>query len=381
MAYREYYLLTVSMPNCFGCTPKTSTVLRIFGWLWIMTLVFSCTMSEPQTATITVKYGDDYYSRSGSEAFTLGALHDTGIGLDTLWLRPDAPGTWKLSVNELTRGLHRPSDTLHFRFFLADEASDRKTGSLLKKEKEMRSVSLSDLLDENVVMEFGQPWQPGQLYKVTFQVDMNNQKVLGFFRPDEGDRVAVSGSWCGWCRPGVILEPSGNGIWQNTVRFSAKPGNAEQYRFSIQTERDVIMPAGGVETVRRQIKLTENPEEVSSDHPQEFHAGLAFYNNQRRVVRFIAESDGVDIKESHGGQNVMQNKADYYVHIWYENLPAPERSEPMMRVSDQRWEMVFMVPPGVDTLGWAVTNGQARAVKPIAKHRVLEEGSAVYKQF
>lgn len=84
---------------------------------------------------------------------------------------------------------------------------------------------------------------------------------------------------------------------------------------------------------------------------------------------------------SRGDQIVMRDMLNYYVHIWYENKAAPERSEPMMRVSDQRWEMVFMVPPGVDTLGWAVTIGKARVVKPVAKHRVLEEGSAVYKKF
>ena len=105
-----------------------------------MTLVLSCTMSEPQTATVTVKYEDDYYSRSGSETFTMGALHDTGIGLDTLWLRPDAPGTWKFSVNDLTRGLHRPADILQFRFFLADAASDRKTGSVLFQEKSCEAL-------------------------------------------------------------------------------------------------------------------------------------------------------------------------------------------------------------------------------------------------
>ena len=215
-----------------------------------MTLVLSCTMSEPQTATITVKYGDGYYSKSGSEAFTMGALHDTGIGLDTLWLRPDVPGTWKLSVNELTRGLHRPSDTLQFRFFLADAVSDRIVGSFLKKEKELRSVALSDLLDENIVMEFGQPWQLKAVYPLRFEVNMSNQQVLGFFNPEEGDHVTVTGSWCGWCRPGVNLQEGDKGTWKADAEVRVRPGSEVQWWFAIETGRQAYLPNEGLERKR-----------------------------------------------------------------------------------------------------------------------------------
>jgi hypothetical protein len=55
-------------------------------------------------------------------------------------------------------------------------------------------------------------------FKPVFRVNMSNQQVLGFFEPDQGDRVFVTGPWYGWPELGRELNPvsgdKGMGVWE-----------------------------------------------------------------------------------------------------------------------------------------------------------------------
>ncbi len=80
-----------------------------------------------------------------------------------------------------------------------------------------RKIMLSDL--EVIAPEFiyNRPWKQWPDHQVTFTVDMRNQELIGFFQPDKGDQVVVSGSFTVWSPGGIpLIDKSRDGVYRIT---------------------------------------------------------------------------------------------------------------------------------------------------------------------
>lgn len=200
---------------------------------------------------------------------------------------PDRRGVWHIPVRQLTVKFDRPADTLMIRF------SAWSNGKSLPLNDTIRRAPLNYLLDQQPVFTYGEPWQPGRVVQTLFRVNMANQQVLGFFEPDQGDRVFVTGPWYGWPEQGREMHPVGgdNSVWEleTEVRFlqDEPPG----YRYRIESSRDVVLPNKGLETypLRR----------LKTDHLQVPDNEPDWFNGQKRVVRFVIDEQTLTLQPGH----------------------------------------------------------------------------------
>ena len=155
-----------------------------------------CGHDEPDRPGLSFELPPDSLSLP-VENRSVGILrYDADGRTDTLYLQSAAAEhTWRITMQELLAGIDYPADSLSLRMFVAGRDSDE--GAC--KEDMIRTLAVADLFDEEITLTYNQPWPLKKAYPLRFEVDMNNQKVLGFFKPEEGDEVTVTGSWCGWC--------------------------------------------------------------------------------------------------------------------------------------------------------------------------------------
>jgi hypothetical protein len=203
---------------------------------------------------------------------------------DTLAL-VDNRGDWHYSVplENLVRRANRPlmsQDTLSFFFAIAGSEGLRPENT------DVRLITWGSLLESRSVFRFGDAFDHRMRATVRFAVDMNNQSVLGFFRPEAGDRVTVSGNFTEWSPEGLPLEDLGGGIFGASLPVSFDPGRPLEYRFR-------ILPSG-----RRAVLVNEGwetlPPRRLSVSGTSAHAPVAAFSDLRRVVRLTVSTAGLE---------------------------------------------------------------------------------------
>lgn len=99
----------------------------------------------------------------------------------------------------------------------------------------------------------------------------------------------------------------------------------------------------------RRLSLPEVP-------PDRHELPLAWFNDQKRVVRFIAFRDDA----AYSGQAEMAPVREdnpggdepIYLQLWFDGQSTPARTEEMMQTGSQTWESVFMIPNGIAEIGY-----------------------------
>jgi hypothetical protein len=256
----------------------------------------------------------------------------------------DPQGNWIYSANidsclKREGGFSFSADTLEFNFglstgenhILLEEGSERIT---------IRKIARTQLENEPPVFTYNENFNGAMPYEVTFTVGMNNQETLGFFQPDKGDEVVVSGSFCAWAAEGVALKDEGGaGVYSKEISIKQNPKEPIEYRFRIIPKRKAILPNQGWET-----------EGIRQSILSGFTVKLPYaeFNNVRRVARFIIntrewEKEG-KFKPLKG--DILQMKL---LFDGKENL-----SDALFQVKEQQYETAFMVPLTVREVQWQV---------------------------
>ncbi len=341
-------------PN--SLSPSADLVL---GTLLILLAIglTGCGHESPDRAALTFEVPPDSLSLPVEERSVGMLRYDADGRADTLYLQVDQAHTWRIAIDDILADIDHPADSLLLRMFVT--GSDRDGGSY--KEDIIRTLALSDLFDEEVVLTYNQPWPVKEAYPLRFEVDMSNQKVLGFFKPDEGDHVTVTGSWCGWCRQGVKLQQGDEGTWKAEVEVRVRPGSEVRWRYGIETERQAFLPNEGLEKKMRRLMLPEVPQ-ARHELP------TAWFNDQKRVVRVRAEAEPE-----------VAGSLDPEVHLFYDGATNPARIEPMMPVSDANWEMAFMVPEETGRLRWRVLSAAQRQLLAEGEESELQDQGHVIR--
>lgn len=240
-----------------------------------------------------------------------------------------------------------PPDTLEFKFVIRT-ANNRYVPNNGWETLPNRKIALSDLEVKTPEFVYNRPWKQWPDHQVTFTVDMRNQEVLGFFQPDKGDQVVVSGSFTGWSPGGIpLIDKSGDGVYRTTVPVSADPNQPVSYKFRMVPANHKILPDHGWESkANRQIG------HLRSDTVLTYTA----FNNLRRVARFIIKADvwtksGI-FHPLKGDILQIKIRFDGHTHL----------SNPLIKVHSGSWETAMAIPLNSQETEWQVVENMNKSL-------------------
>jgi hypothetical protein len=265
---------------------------------------------------------------------------------DSLFLS-DAKGNWIFNI-DLGKSLKNLSgksptdDTLEFKF-VVHAGDGREVDHQGWEATNNRQMTLADIKKKKPLFIFNEEYEEKETFEATITVGMNNQKVLGFFRPEEGDEVIVSGSFCGWSSKGIPMkDEDGTGIYSVTLPVKINPKELVEYKFRIMTKRKALIPNKGWETqVNRQWKLTSSMTEFP----------YAEFNDIRRVARFVINT------EQWEQEGKFKPKKGDILQIKILLDGKESLSDALFQVKDHVYETALVIPLTAKEVQWqAVRN-------------------------
>jgi hypothetical protein len=255
----------------------------------------------------------------------------------------------------------RPDDTLEFKFII-HPGGERKIANYGWEDGPNRRISASDVEKRNPILVFSEPYDGSQTYEVTFRVGMSNQKVLGFFQPESGDEVIVSGTFCNWASDGVPMKEEDGSIYSTKVRVKQNPKEPFEYRYRIVTKRKVTQVNRGWETiVSRHWDLTDSTTEIPYTE----------FNDIRRVARFI-----IDAKEWEQQGKFMPKKGDI-LQIKLVLDGKETLSDALFQVGRYTYEIGLTIPLNARDVQWQVVRNIKEDLTPLRMAEVDLKGAII----
>jgi hypothetical protein len=168
---------------------------------------------------------------------------------------------------------------------------------------------------------------------------MSNQNILGFFVPEEGDKVILSGNFCNWSKEGIMMQDKGDNVYSVKIPIKYKPEEPIEFKYKILTKRKVILLNSGWETTpNRKFAISEKETEVPYTE----------FSNMRRVARFVVNTERL---EEEGKFNPMKGDI-LQIKL---NLDGKESlTDPLMRVSKHEYETAVIIPMNVSKCQYMV---------------------------
>jgi hypothetical protein len=263
---------------------------------------------------------------------------------DTLALM-DPKGDWqyRAPLSEVIRNANRPlmaEDTLSFFFAIA--GSD----GLRAEETEVRRVTWGALTGSAPLFRFGDAFGRSARATVRFVVDMNNQEVLGFFRPEAGDHVVVSGNFNDWTPEGLPLADLGRGIYGASLPVSFDPSRPLEYRFRIRpgNRRAVLVNEGWEIVSPRRISVRGS----SADAP------LASFSDLRRIVRLSVSTANLASQVFDPDRDILQAR------FYFDDETV--LSDALFELRRGHYETALAVPLTVERIAWQLVTDVGRRV-------------------
>jgi hypothetical protein len=256
----------------------------------------------------------------------------------------DEKGDWMYTVNldvffATKRGFFTAEDTLEFRFVVHAD-SNRHVENKGWENIKNRHMTWTYLEKKKPVFTYNEEFDEREKFDVTFRVGMNNQKVLGFFHPELGDEIVVSGNFCKWSLKGVSMkDEQGDGVYSVTFPVKQNPKKPLDYRFRMIPKRKVILPDAGWESVpNRQWALTTPQVEIP----------YAEFNDVRRILRFT-----INTQPWEQAGKFHPSKGDIVqVRLLLDGKES--LSEALFQIKDHTYETALIIPLTVKDVRWQV---------------------------
>lgn len=221
------------------------------------------------------------------------------------------------------------SDTLVFKFYCVS-GDGRNLPNNGEETIPNRKISVPDLYNKKLLFIFNENYEDLKKAYVTFVVGTSCQKVLGFFKPEEGDQIVVTGSFCGWDERGILMENKDKAdIYKVELPVKYQPEKPIEYKFRMINFRNAVLPQSGWENRENRILFIQNENEETP---------YAEFNDVRRVARFIINTTD---RERNG--SFSENKGDI-LQIKLILDGNESLSDPLMRVKQHRYETAVIIP-------------------------------------
>ena len=236
------------------------------------------------------------------------------------------------------------NDTLSFKFII-QTPEGRTAPNRGWETLGNRNLTPGMIAEHEPVMTYNEPWSPLLTQQITFIAGMSNQIVLGFFDPQRGDRVVVTGTFCDWSAEGLELtDPDGDHVYRTELPISFEKGEEPAYKFRIiPGDAQTILPNRGWEHAENRVLKLQKKDPAQLQQP-----GFAAFNNQRRVARFVVNTlawERQGLFEPDNG-DLLQIKL---------RLDDTERlTNPLVKVDDHTWEQAVMVPMNVEVIDYKI---------------------------
>jgi len=334
------------MNSNYGLFTKSILRWRVFILMGASIFIFaSCNKTIDKKYLVRIDMskehdGGRFKPELGDKINLAGSFNEWNM--DTLSLS-DQRGDWIFSayVDDFLKEQKGNSskDTLEFSFVVR-LGSGRETARPGWETVKNRKIALADLEKKKPIFVFNEVYDERETFEITFRVGMNNQKVLGFFCPEAGDEVVVSGSFCNWSPEGIPMkDEDGEGVYSIKSEVKENPQKSFDYKFRIVTKRKAVLQNQGWETrENRQWSLANSTTELP----------YAEFNDLRRVARFT-----IDTKQWEQKGRFKPKRGDI-LQIKLSLDGKENLSDALFQVKDHIFETAMAIPLTAREIQWSV---------------------------
>ena len=270
-------------------------------------------------------------------------------------------GTWIYTI-AADRFIKNNHDTVEFKLILRPGVG-REVINQGWENVPIRKIPASAFLKKNTIFVFSEIFDSRETFNITFHVGINNQKVLGFFRPEDGDTVAVCGSFCAWSQDGVPMkDENGSGIYSVTLPVRQNPSVPLIFKYRILHRRKAILPNQGWETMpNRQWMVTDSTMDIPSVE----------FNNIKRVARFI-----IDTKQWEQNGSFNRKRGDVLrIKLLLDGKES--LSDGLFQVDNHVYETALIIPLSVKDVRWQVVKNVNEEMTPLKAVTVDVNGTKI----
>jgi hypothetical protein len=327
-----------------------------------LALIISCQRQTEEYLYFQVDMSKEHDSRRflpelGDRLSIAGSFNDWKT--DSLFLEDDEED-WIFSIQIPASDI--APDTIQFKFKLTT-AKNRPVSNFGWESINNRIVDVS-LLEENMrIYTFNQVYDSRSAVDIEFTVGMSNQMILGFFHPEMGDHIVVSGSFCDWSEDGFPLDDEDeDSIYTVLLPIKHTIGNPIRYKFKILSNRNVILPNSGWENL--QYRVFTPGEEY-------FVAPYASFSDIRRVGRFV-----IDMGHFIADHKFRPLKGDVLQIITYLDGKS-SLSNPLTQVSKNIWEISMVFPMTARRIEWQLVNNRTMNLTEVKQIAIPSTGTII----
>lgn len=330
---------------------KIADITNLLACLVILS-TFGCFGARGPVIKVDMSYEHDegrFNPAEGDVVSIAGNFNDWEPGVDQM---TDSDGDWIYEIN-----VSEIQDSIDFKFVVSSSANLDLPNSgweLIPN----RSIPKSKLEEFKPVFVFNEPWKPSEVENILFTVSMNNQEILEFFDPDK-DKVVVSGTFIDWDPAGIELEDQDkDGIYTLEVPVEINPVKRPLYKFRIVKGEGITgyIPNDGWEIIDDRVL-------VSADQK------LIFFNNQKRIARFLISAEWLENESSNGIQLSDIFQVRFYLG------EESYLSEPMVQNEKGMYETSVAIPMSIDKVKWSIVENQSIDLSGVNEDVVSHNGA------
>lgn len=191
-----------------------------------------------------------------------------------------------------------------------------------------------------------------------FRVNMSNQKVLGYFKPEMGDKVAVTGSFNSWSE-GIVLKQQDSLVYGLAFPVKVRKHESLVYKYILipdaERKEEFIMPNSGWE-------FTDN---------RLYREGSVtdYFNDQKRVLRVFITKDWIAKKA-----NLKQDDVLHLKLMWNGSHSRNYRLEPNGKGA---YETAIQIPESAADVGAKIIVNYEQELYVFDKIKVGVKGKTV----
>lgn len=310
-------------------------------FLFFSILIFSCTKDNVKLIRLDMSKEHDagrFKPETGSRVSIAGNFN-TWQSAEYFLTDEDEDWIYTIPVNEILKNSNQPLDTLIFKFYQIS-GDERSFNEIEQREKlGSRKMAYQYLLDKGPLFIFSQPYDEKIEVVVKFTVGTSNQKTLGYFKPQLGDKIIVSGSFCNWDPEGLVLnDEDKDDIYILTSDMRIYKNSPFEYKYCIRNNREAILLNSGWENIKNRTAVVSDTIELP----------YVEFGNMRRVVRFI-----VNTKKWENGKLFNPLKGD----ILQINLSLDGKeilTDALIQVEKNIYETAAIIPLNVKTIRYQI---------------------------
>lgn len=209
-----------------------------------------------------------------------------------------------------------PLDSLEFLFFITDSVDN-----VYFEEQFIRKENINELYDNKKKSAFVFNVQRVENFKnVKFTIDLEPQKVLGFFNPNAGDIIVLAGTFNNWSTESDTLLLNHDFVYERNVLVNIDSIKSLSYKYVIISEGNTRWES----TQPHSVTYRDSSELITD-----------YFNDMAKVVRIFLDT------ESKADGRLNKNVSRYFVLF---NSELNIDKEEMFYIGENRYELSF-VPP------------------------------------